>query len=269
MKKILVPTDFSSAADKALDYAVGLAKAIKTEIILLHCFDHKDAVGTSEEAVHATLRHYTYSIQEQHQITVVEKISRNKLIEEVSRIGGEEDVVFIVMGTQGASGFKTALFGTRTAAVIANSITPVIAVPFDYVWKEPKQFLLALSDSQENTEIFQPVLQLGHAFKAHLKTVVFSKDNDEGVLIMEHSRAINQIHDQLSSAFQESQIDMEHLSGKDFHDTLQQYIHEHYTDLLVMVTHKKSFLQNLLHFSATRQMSYHTTVPLLSLHSGH
>ena len=269
MKKILVPTDFSSAADKALNYAVGLAKSLQAEVILLHCFDHKDSVGASEEVVHATLRRYKTDIHEQHQIAIVERHSRNKLIEEVSKIAREESVAFIVMGTQGASGFKTALFGTRTAAVIANSTVPVIAVPFDYEWKEPKQFLLALSDSHENTEIFEPVLELGHAFKAHLKTVVFSKDGEEGALVMEHSRAINEIHDRLGSAFKESQIDMEHLSGKDFHDTLQQYIHDHETDLLVMVTHKRSFLQNLLHFSATKQMSYHTTVPLLSLHSGH
>lgn len=269
MKSILVPTDFSTTADKALDYAVGLAKALDTNIILLHCIDHKDTSAGSEETMHATLRRYKTSVGEQHGVTVIEKLSHNKLMEEVDRVGKEEDVVFIIMGTQGASGFKTAFFGTLTAAVIAHSTKPVITVPFDYEWKIPRQFLLALSDAHEQLETFEPVLQLGHAFHAHLKTVVFSKDNDEGVLIMEHSRAISQIHDQLSAAFKESQIDMEHLSGKDFHDTLQQYIHEHETDLLVMVTHKRSFLQNLIHFSVTRQMSYHTTVPLMSLHSAH
>lgn len=269
MKKILVPTDFSSSADKALGYAAGLAKALEAEIILLHCFEHKDAVGGSEQAVSTTLTQYRSRIEGEHGIKVSVRLTHHKLTEQISEIEKEEDITFIVMGTQGASGFKTALFGTKTAAVISNSNKPVITVPFDYEWKTPKQFLLALNDSHEPTDIFGPVLLLGHVFKAHMKTVVFSKEGDEGVVVMEHSRAIHQIHMQLSAAFKEAEIDMEHLSGKDFHDTLQQYIHDHDTDLLVMVTHKRSFLQNLLHFSATRQMSYHTTVPLLSLHSSH
>src|SRR5687768_8790645 len=36
MKKILVPTDFSSCADKALNYALEIAKKSEAEIMLLH-----------------------------------------------------------------------------------------------------------------------------------------------------------------------------------------------------------------------------------------
>src|SRR5688572_1592265 len=54
MKRILVPTDFSSCAGKALDYAVCLAKKAKAEIILLHAcelisYPFKDHQGLIEE----------------------------------------------------------------------------------------------------------------------------------------------------------------------------------------------------------------------------
>src|SRR5688500_16506686 len=39
MKRILVPTDFSFCANKALDYAVCLAKKSGAEIVLLHACD--------------------------------------------------------------------------------------------------------------------------------------------------------------------------------------------------------------------------------------
>jgi len=39
MKKILVPTDFSDYAGKALQYAVQVAKKMDAEIVLLHVFD--------------------------------------------------------------------------------------------------------------------------------------------------------------------------------------------------------------------------------------
>jgi len=39
MKKVLVPTDFSDYAGKALHYAIQVAKTMNAEIILLHVFD--------------------------------------------------------------------------------------------------------------------------------------------------------------------------------------------------------------------------------------
>ncbi|HJY21420.1 MAG TPA: universal stress protein, partial [Hanamia sp.] len=42
MKRILVPTDFSKCADKAIDFAVQSAKIVPIEIILLHSFEVKD-----------------------------------------------------------------------------------------------------------------------------------------------------------------------------------------------------------------------------------
>jgi len=36
MKRILFPTDFSDVANNALDHAIGLAKLVHGELILLH-----------------------------------------------------------------------------------------------------------------------------------------------------------------------------------------------------------------------------------------
>jgi nucleotide-binding universal stress UspA family protein len=38
MKQILVPTDFSACADKAVDFAVQSAKFLSMEVTLLHAF---------------------------------------------------------------------------------------------------------------------------------------------------------------------------------------------------------------------------------------
>lgn len=38
----------------------------------------------------------------------------------------------IIMGTLGAIGLKTVLFGAKAAAVINKSHVPVITVPYDY-----------------------------------------------------------------------------------------------------------------------------------------
>ncbi len=45
MKTILVPTDFSNAAEKACEYAANLATAFKARVILLHAYSFS-AAGT-------------------------------------------------------------------------------------------------------------------------------------------------------------------------------------------------------------------------------
>jgi nucleotide-binding universal stress UspA family protein len=58
-----------------------------------------------------------------------------------------------------------------------------------------------------------------------------------------------------------------HIEGTDFSKTMQEFITEQDVDMLVMITHKRSFLENLFASSMTKKMSYHTKVPLLSLHA--
>ena len=38
MKRILIPTDFSEGAFKAIEYGIDLAKEFNTEIIICHAF---------------------------------------------------------------------------------------------------------------------------------------------------------------------------------------------------------------------------------------
>ena len=54
MKKILVPTDFSTCADNAIDFAVQSAKILPVEILLLNAFElsgdiYTDYMGVNKE----------------------------------------------------------------------------------------------------------------------------------------------------------------------------------------------------------------------------
>lgn len=59
MKKILVPTDFSDNASKAVEYAVALASRTNTEIILLNAFA---AVDGSLSPAKGVLEEYTIDL---------------------------------------------------------------------------------------------------------------------------------------------------------------------------------------------------------------
>ncbi len=49
---------------------------------------------------------------------------------------------------------------------------------------------------------------------------------------------------------------------------MQNYITENNVDILVMVTHKRDFLERIFNPGITRRMSYQTKIPLLAIPVG-
>lgn len=278
MKKILVPTDFSSYAEKALKFAIELARQAGGEIFLLHVFNrieeqfssHKQAI---KEYDVPQVRERESQLQTVQEIIHNEGVSVTKLLysgditNTIVRAAKENHVDCIVMGTLGATGLKTAIFGTKTASVLSETSIPVITIPFNYTWKAPKKMLLAINDPEEDPKLFQLVFDLATLFRAQIETLVFSEEKAVAVDVMEHSRVLNKVQQRLSQYYAGYQIETTHVTGRDFQQTVQEFIDTHRIDILVMITHRRKLLHNLFRASMTRQMAYHTTIPLLSIHS--
>ena len=280
MKKILVPTDFSICVEKALHYAIQIAKKTGAEIFLLHACDllhsafadkahlvnEYNNLKTTE--LNARIDNLKANIAEPG-VKITTQLYDSDATESILFFAEQHNVDLIVMGTLGATGLKTVLFGTNTATIIAESTLPVIAIPFNYTWKKPENFLIAISDAEQDVKVFEPVFILGQLFDAKINLAVFSDEATRADELLDHSRLISKSKEQLNKSFPGSNIEILHLSGKDFYGTLQQHIDKEKIDLLVMITHRKTFVQNLFGFSMTRQMAYHTSIPMLSLHSSH
>lgn len=60
----------------------------------------------------------------------------------------------------------------------------------------------------------------------------------------------------------------QHIFGKDFIESLQNYITENNVNVLAMDFHKRDFLQRIFNPGITRKMSYQTKIPLLAIPVG-
>jgi nucleotide-binding universal stress UspA family protein len=270
MKKILVPTDFSPNAAKALDYAVSIAKIASAEIVLLHVSDREMAGDPSNEATGSgndQLQMLQQGITKTENVTVSTRVVAGNTTEAILRAAEKTEADLVVMGTLGAAGLKRKLFGSQTAAIISKSHVPVLAVPFDYAWSVPKKILLAINDPREDAHLMKPVFEIANLFYSEVIVAIFSSRDYEAVDIMEHSRSINSIQRNLQKEYTTSNLKTVHLSGDDFSETLKDFIDRHHIDLLAMIAHERQGLDSILHKSMTKKMSYHTTVPLLALHA--
>jgi nucleotide-binding universal stress UspA family protein len=280
MKKILVPTDFSTCARKAVDFAVQSAKILPAEIILLHAFEVKgniytDYMGLNKEFnqsllddVAQKLHQLKISIEEAEAVAVGTKIFRGTVKDAVVETGIAENADLIVMGTLGASGFKEKLWGSKTASVIGSTHIPIMAIPYKYEWKKPETFLIATNQFEKEPAILDYVFELADLYMAQVLVAVFTdEDDDKAATYMEHIRKIPQYEKTLKQLFKEETLTATQLYGLEFEETIQKHIKENQIDILVMITYQKgnSFWDRLFNPSKTKQMSYHTTIPLLAV----
>ena len=278
MKRILVPTDFSKCADKAIDFAVQSAKIVPIEIILLHSFEVKDNMYSDYMGVNREfnvsmlndakekLAELKKNIEETDGVVVDTFISTNSLYDAITKSVKEKKMDMVVMGTLGASGIKEKLWGSRTAAIIGRSDIPVMVIPIEYEWKKPQNILLATNRFEKEPAILDYLFELAGLYMSRVQVAVFTDEGDDkAITFLNHEHKISEYEEYLTDMYNEETLTSAHLTGEDFETTLQNFIRENDIDILVMVTYQNTFWSRIFNPSKTKRMSYHTNIPLLAI----
>lgn len=276
MKKILVPTDFSSCASNALNFAVQTAKIFPLEVNLLHVIDISDRIFAEDveliQESHSTmlieaqmqLDQIKASILESEGVTIRTFLREGDVDDHIMQLCEEKEIDLIVMGTFGINGLQDRIWGSKTAGLTGKTNIPVMVVPYEYDWKKPGKALLATNSFEEDDNVLLQLSQLLELYQLMLHVVVFTdEDKADAVLFMENSRNIEVYGEKLKQRLNNTTIVTNHLSGHTFEDTLQDYISENDIDLVAMITYQRSVWDRVFKPSTTRRMSYHTSVPLL------
>lgn len=264
MKKILVPTDFSINANKALDFAVEIAKKAKAEIIIIHTCGAEEV--SFEDEANQNLLLIKKSIEDAEELTVKVRLYRSTVVESILQASGEQGIGLIIMGTLGKSGIKEKIFGSITAAIIGKSDVPVLAVPLLSEWAVPGKILLAINDFDEDPAVTARVFELTSLFNASLQVAVFT-DVDTAVAIdyLKNEREIRAYEEKSQELHKGIDLKAFHLDGHRFMETIEDFIDENKIDIVSMVAHKRSIIESLFNRSLTKKMSYNTRIPLLAL----
>jgi nucleotide-binding universal stress UspA family protein len=124
-KRILFPTDFSSAADHALNHANSLALAHEDLILLVHVIEEMD-FNPQERAREELSK--VISPQLKRQIQVEEIVLRGKPFVEIIRTAREKNADLIVIPTHAHAGIKHSHVGSNAERVIRKAPCPVLVI---------------------------------------------------------------------------------------------------------------------------------------------
>jgi nucleotide-binding universal stress UspA family protein len=141
-EKILLPTDFSDVAEKALDFVKQLKDAGTQEVVILHVIKKNSLeviaqyssirdFSEVEKEVEGDARKRINRIEEELKecgFNVQVRIETGFPFSEILRAEMEENVSAIVIGSHGLSNIKEILLGSVSESVIRKSKKPVIVV---------------------------------------------------------------------------------------------------------------------------------------------
>lgn len=268
--KIIVPTDFSDASFKASEFAARMAHDLECEIQCVH-FVHID-VQKPMVAVHAH--------QIEHAMIENARADGDELIDKLKSISGNTNLTIevrkgfpvsksvemfateqhgdlIVMGTKGATGLKKVLMGSNAAAVINECSQPVLTVPDHCRYKGIKNIVYASGSIHPVNELKRLIAFAGW-FDADIQIVHFRQAD---------SNLLENFPDEekLKTELNYRKLHFHLRQHDDVLEGIQDFINEHPTDILSMFTHHLNFFERLFGAGLTRQMSFHSEIPLLSL----
>lgn len=280
MRTILFPTDFSDAATRAFIYALRLAAKIDAKIVTLHVFQKPDLSGLphipkSLEEFYNSIDLYEFEnyrdavpvldkIQDEQDLNAVEvthTLYEGDTVETILERATAEEAELIVMGTTGARGLKEIILGSVAGEVLENAPCPVLAIPEQAIFDGLINNLAFTTNYQSKEQKgLAKLRELFSNFAPHIHCVNVD---------LAHTEAYHQRMDDFSAAAGEADnLSFHVLDGTDFQTVLTAFLDEMEIDILAMVTHQRTFFEELFHYSKTKALSYHSRTPILSLPEG-
>lgn len=271
---LLAPTDFSRAARNAITYASEMAKRMKAKLILFHVYLPPVPVSEVPIIIPLPAESETYILRKLKRIksTLLSKRGNKNLeieiactcgvpVDEIYLYGLNQKVDLIVMGMQGNGFLKEKLMGSTTTSLIQKCEVPVLSVDKKLSFKSPKKIVFANDNkSAVSEQTLHTLSQFCSVFKSHIYilNVVTSSASLPGISL---------IHDRdLSRGFRNFDHSIHQIISATIQQGLNEFIEAKQMDMVVMIPHQHSLMERVMAGRQTKEMAFHSTIPLLTLH---
>ncbi|WP_338733439.1 universal stress protein [Mangrovimonas cancribranchiae] len=276
MRKILIPTDFSDNAMNAIKYAVELFKYDVSKVFFMHAY--QDDIYTSSSLVNRNvLEEITSMVSNESKAKLEETLKQVRhlspnpkhsyhiisvnglLVDEVDAIVDKENIDIIVMGTRGKTNDRSITFGSHTLQVLKYVQCPVLAIPENYTYTQPKHILFPTNYliPYKRREL-KLLCELASPYRSIIDMLYISKTTHLSIRQEDNQTFIKE-------ELCRSPINFKTIESKNIIKTIYSYIEDEGVDMLVMVNTRHSFLENMLFKSTIDEISLQINIPFLAL----
>jgi nucleotide-binding universal stress UspA family protein len=274
MKRILFPTDFSEAATNAFVHALEFAKVVQGELILLHTFELPvfdnqffpenylviyESVELSQFDMFKDEIPKLRAIAKKHnleKIIMKHRLMDGSLIFNISKAIKEDKIDYVVMGTEGASGWSAFFSGTNTGAAISDVKVPLMCVPLEAKFKKIKTIGFTTRFRPKDKKALKKVLEIAKLDGVNIKCLYVKTSKSD---------VTKDMVKKWEKDFEEEPIEFFVISSDEVKETILDFILYQEIDVLTMLTYKRSFFEGILYPSLTKKFANSFDVPILAI----
>lgn len=242
----LVPTDFTSVADCAINHAVCVAKMVEGEIALLHVIAKENERGPAQ----TKLDKMASDITAKENIAVKGIVKEGNIFDDIGGVAETLGARLIFMGTHGVKGMQRIL-GSYAIKVITNSNVPFIVVQERDVRQGYKNIVLPMDLTKESKHKLDLTIKMAGYFKS--KVYIFTQFENDQFL----KNAVDRNAAYAKNEMQKNHIEYELVSAKDKSDFVKQmlsYAASVDADLIAIVNSQERGVHELLNGTSEREV---------------
>ncbi|MES2812434.1 MAG: universal stress protein [Bacteroidota bacterium] len=271
MKRILVPTDFSTHAEYALKVAAKIAKENDGEIFIVHMLElpsqMADAVSSG-----AAIPEIMLFLNKAHErleellgkdyldgVKVTEAIKYERAFEGIIKHSEDYDIDMVIMGSHGASGFQEMLVGSTTEKIVRSSDAPVLIIKTENQNFNANRFVFASDFSEETRSTFERVLKIAKMFNSHLDLVMINTPNS-----FKTSSQAQKIMKDFISAYSLDNYSLHIYNDSNIETGIINFSNSVNADLIGMCTHGRTSLYHFFNGSISEGLVNHASKPVIT-----
>lgn len=267
---ILCPIDFSDCSLNALEYASKIGEKYKARLIVFHVLNKQDYQKLAPldleghyqlEFVNQKLKHLQEAVLQESVRNGLEdcviEISEGPIVQRTLEFSQKVNANLLVVGTEGMNDFKEQVFGSRSSKLVMQTDRDILVIPRKVHFKRPRKLVYATDYVEEDKVAIQKVVEFARFFDSEIDIVHVSS----------RSRVIDKaLHNNMTEEIKPFvNYELVNYVLKSFRDDLalglENYLQLAKGDMLVTLSKKKDFFDQLFAKNLSRKMSYFLTKP--------
>ena len=262
MNTILFPTDFSNNALNAMDYAVELANAFESKLVMIHAVNIQSKAGTlpilerqmvedAEKELENWIARAQLNLHDPE--ALMAKVVKGDVLERLETIAKQFDNALIITSAKGQGDEEDKYLGKISGGLVKTTNVPILIVPKTYQFKPIKNIVFSVKHKKvASPDVVTPLIDIANKFNASLTILhVITPDFDP-------TRGENlYLYDLPHKNFE--------LEEKYIFDATKTFVKDHPIDLLVAIRRKRGFFKNILFNNGTKKKTFDSEVPFLVL----
>jgi nucleotide-binding universal stress UspA family protein len=281
MQTIIVPTDFSTTAANAAEYAIQFADQIKVKrLLLFHAYELPIALDplmpgvqmleldSYKEVANNNLDNFRNELRSKFPNSTIQldvAVEYGSITGGIEMIATREKIELIIMGITGGGALEETLIGSNTTSIAGALGIPVLIIPPHAKFIPIKKIMLSCDFEQADKFIPVDIIrQMIKDTKAILLVFNIEVDLEESnakypASMMGEGFAVHTL-------LEEFQPEYHFTKNKDYVDGVNEFADSHQVDMIISIPKRKGFFEKLFIKSTTKKLAFHTHLPLLVVH---